>query len=58
MNRANLYLKYYKQRVRTTYLEASHVTWIAGVLKAVLVTLEKELEEESASTEGTRVKRL
>lgn len=48
----------HRQRARITYLETSHVTWIAGVLEAVLVTLEKELEEESASTEGTRVKRL
>lgn len=47
-----------RQRARITYLKTSHVTWIAGVLEAVLVTLEKELEEESASIEGTRVKRL
>lgn len=32
-----------------THLEAPHITWVAGILKAVLVALEEELEEESES---------
>ena len=38
--------------IQSTYLEASHIAWIAGILKAVLVALEEELEEESESRGG------
>ena len=31
-------------------LEATHVTWVAGVLQAVLVALHEELEEKPATT--------
>lgn len=38
-----------------TYLKASHVAWISGVLEAVLVALKKELEEESESRGGPKL---
>lgn len=40
-----------------THLEASHVAWVTSILKAVLIALEEELEEESESR-GARIKRL
>lgn len=48
-----------RDQAQATYLKASHVAWVAGVFEAVLVALEKELEEESESRErGAGVKRL
>jgi hypothetical protein len=46
-----------KCRVFSAHLESSHVPRIAGVLEAVLIALEKELEEKPGKerrTSGTR----
>lgn len=35
-------------KVYYTHLESPHVPWVASIFQAILITLEKELQEESA----------
>ena len=35
--------------MKVTYLEATHIPWVSGILEAVLVALEEKLQLEPAT---------
>ena len=37
---------FYHHRSPLSYLKSSHISWVAGILETVLVTLEEEFEEK------------